>query len=53
MIYPDTKDNQIVFQIRPKHMCCTSYQDLELSKKKTIEYPEIYNMFNELGKIVK
>jgi len=53
VIYADTENNQIIFQIRPEHMCCTSYQDLELYKKKTIEYPEIYNVFNELGKIVK
>ena len=53
VIYADTENDQIVFQIRPLHMCCTSYQDLELSKKQTIEYPEIYNVFNDLGKIVK
>ncbi len=53
VIYADTTNNQIVFQIRPVPLCCSTYQDLELSKKKTIEYPEIYTVFNELGKIVK
>ena len=53
VIYPDTGHAQIVFQIRPLNNCCMPYQDLENSQKKIIEYPEIYNVFNELGKIVK
>jgi len=53
VIYPDTENDQIIFQIRPLNSCCTAYQDLENTKKRTIEYPEIYDLFNSLGKIVK
>ncbi len=53
VIYPETEQAQIVFQIRPLNNCCIPYQDFENSKKKLIEYPEIYDLFNELGKIVK
>jgi len=53
VIYPDIRHDQIVFRIPPRNNCCTAYQDLENLKRKTIELPEIYNLFNELGKLVQ